>query len=138
MALHRDAKLELLRRVPLLADCSPAELAEIAGVADEVDVAEGVAVMREGETGREFVVVVEGTVEVSKAGQAVRVKGGQEFFGEVALLADVPRTATVTTTSPARLLVIPASAFRHLLERSPSIALKLLRALAARVAPDTV
>jgi CRP-like cAMP-binding protein len=135
--LRKNAKIELLRRVPLFSGCSKQELAQIAGLADEVDVPAGKALMREGERGREFVVVLEGDVEVRKGGRKLPVRGGSEFFGEIALVSDTPRTATVTTTSPVRALVITDRDFRSLLRDSPQIQLKVLTALAERLAPET-
>ena len=67
--LHKDAKTELLRNVPLFAGCSKAELQQVAQLADELDLAEGATLIREGERGREFIVVAAGTVAVTRGGQ---------------------------------------------------------------------
>ncbi len=137
MALRKDAKIELMRRVPLFAGCSKRELAEIAQVADELDLPSGRELIRQGERGREFFVLADGTVEVSRDGESSALGAG-DFFGEIALVSDVPRTATVTSTSPVRLLVITDRAFRNVLERSPGIQLKVLDALARRLAPQVL
>ncbi len=136
--LRKNAKIELLKRVPLFAECSKAQLAEIALIADEIDIREGTVLIREGNPGREFCVVIEGTVEVSRDGKALPVRGGREFFGEISLLTDSPTTATVVTTSPVRALVITARGFRRLLEKSPAIQGKVMSAMAARLAPETL
>jgi CRP-like cAMP-binding protein len=68
----------------------------------------------------------------------VNALGPGDFFGEIALVSRSPRTATVTTTSPSRLLVITDSRFRSLLEHSPRIQLRILEALADRLAPSSV
>ncbi len=137
MALRKDAKIELMRQVPLFAGCSKRELAEIAQLADELDLPSGRELIRQGERGREFFVLADGTVEVSRDGESSALGPG-DFFGEIALVSDVPRTATVTSTSPVRLLVITDRAFRNVLERSPGIQLKVLDALARRLAPQVL
>jgi len=75
--------------------------------------------IREGETGHEFFAIAEGEVEVSSGGMAVTEQAG-DFFGEIALLFDVPRTATVKTTAACRLYVLHAQAFRSII--APSLA----------------
>ena len=131
----KNAKVELLRNVPLFSDCSRRELAEIATIADEIRFPQGQTLMQEGEAGREFVIVVDGTVEIRRGGQRVPAKGGTSFFGEASLLTGTPRNATVMTTSPVRALVITARAFGRLLSDSPTIQRKILSGLAARL-PD--
>ena len=136
MPLRKNTKVELLRRTPLFAGCSKRELGEIAAIADEIEIPEGKAFIREGERGREFFAVIDGTVDVRKKGRHVRVKGGNEFFGEIALLSGATRNATVTATSRMRALVIAGQAFDGLMRRSPQLQLKLLHSLAKRMAPD--
>jgi CRP-like cAMP-binding protein len=94
--------------------------------------------MREGEPGREFYVLLEGTAKVTKNGRKINELGPGDFFGEIALVSRSGRTATVTTTSPARALVITDRDFRTLLDRSPKIQLRVLEALADRLAPATL
>jgi CRP-like cAMP-binding protein len=133
--LRKNAKLELLKRVPLFERCSKRELAELAGLADELTLPEGRNLTTEGATGKEFVIIVEGFAEVRRKGRKVNLLRSGDFLGEISLITGVPRTATVTTTTPARLLIITAPAFRSLLRRMPSLQLKVLEALAARL-PD--
>jgi CRP-like cAMP-binding protein len=132
--LRRDAKIELLRQAPLFAHCSKAELAQVSVLADEIDLPAGKALTREGEPGREFFVLVEGEAEVRRKGRKVNTMGPGDFFGEIALVTARPRTATVTATSPVRLVVVTDRAFRDLMQRTPSIKDKALSALAARLA----
>jgi CRP-like cAMP-binding protein len=134
--LRRDAKIDLLKRVPLFAGCSKKELAEIALVADEIDVGAGKVLTREGDSGREFFVLVDGAAEVRRKGRKVRTMDSGDFFGEIALISSRPRTATVTATAPARLLVVTDRAFRELMQKMPSIQMKVLTALADRLAAD--
>jgi len=138
LVLRRDAKVELLKRVPLFAGCSKKELGEIAMVADEIDVGAGQVLTTEGDSGREFFVLVEGSADVRRNGRKVSALGSGDFFGEIALVSDRPRTATVTTTVPVRLLVVTDRAFRELMRKVPSIQLKVLTALADRLAADAV
>lgn len=136
--LRRDAKIELLKRVPLFAGCSKKEIGEIALVADELDVGAGEVLTSQGTSGREFFVLVDGAAEVRRNGRKVATLGSGDFFGEIALVSDRPRTATVTTTSPGRVLVVTDRAFRELMRNMPSIQLKVLTALADRLAADAV
>ena len=103
-----------------------------------VRLGDGATLIREGERGREFIVIAEGTVKVTRNGKELRELGAGEFIGEIALVADVPRTATVTATSPVRLLVVTDRAFRGLLEQMPSIAKKVLQSLGERLHSDAV
>jgi len=136
--LRKNAKIDLLKSVPLFAGCSKADVQRIAEIADELDLAEGATLIREGERGREFLVVVEGTVRVTRKGRKLRDLGPGDFIGEIALVADVPRTATVTATSPVRLLVVTDRAFRRLLERTPTVSAKVLQSLGERLHADAV
>jgi CRP-like cAMP-binding protein len=137
--LGDNTKIELIKGVPLFATASKAELAEIAGIADEVDLPAGRTLISEGDTGREFFVLIEGTADVSQGGKTIgKMMGPGDFFGEIALVSKAPRTATITTTSPVRALVITDRAFRQLLEHSPKIAVGVLTALAERLAPTAI
>jgi CRP-like cAMP-binding protein len=136
--LRKDAKTELLKRVPLFAHCSRRELAAISGIADEIDLKDGHELTRQGGVGREFFVLVEGTADVRRDGRKVNTLEAGDFFGEIALVHRTPRTATVKATSPIRALVVTERNFRTLLERSPEIQRKVLQALAERVAPTTL
>jgi CRP/FNR family transcriptional regulator, cyclic AMP receptor protein len=136
--LRRNAKVELLKTVPLFARCSKKELSAIATEADELDVPAGRALVVEGQSGREFVVVVSGDVEVRKKGTRVNTLGDGDFFGEIALLTGLARTATVTTTSPCHLLVLTDRAFRRVTAAMPSVNEKVLQALADRLDQDAV
>ena len=136
--LRRDRKLELIARVPLFAGCSKRELSRIATLADEIDIAAGEALTREGHTGREFCVLVSGTADVHIGKKKVRTLSDGDFFGEIALILNAPRSATVTATTAVRVLVVERRAFRSLMEQMPSIQLKVLEALAARLADESL
>ncbi len=134
--LRKNRKIELLGNVPLFAGLSKRELGDIAYVTDVLDVPAGKTLMREGERGREFLVIESGTVNVSRKGRVVRQLGAGDWVGEIALIADIPRTATVTTTSEARLLVLTDRAFAKLIRDVPSITYKVLRSVGERLAAD--
>ena len=136
MRLGKNAKIDLLKRVPLFAGCSKAELLEIAMSADELDLRDGHVLTREGRPGREFFVLIEGTVRVTKDGKKLADLGGGDWFGEIALLTHVPRTATVTATSPVRVLVVTDRAFRRVVETMPRIAIKVLASVGQRLDHD--
>ena len=107
-------------------------------LADEIDLHEGKEMTREGEPGREFFVLLEGTADVRKKSRKVNALGPGDFFGEIALVSREPRTATVIATSPVRALVITDRSFRRLLEESPQVQTKVMEAMAQRLAPETL
>jgi len=137
--LRRDAKLELIRSVPLFAHCTKKELTAIASVADIVDVPAGQDLVKEGDPlAREFMVIVDGAADVRRGGRRIATLGSGDFFGEMALLAHGPRSATVTSTQPSELLVVTPAAFHALLERLPSLQSRVLMALAQRLHSNSV
>jgi len=136
--LRKNAKIDLIKGVPLFSRCTKGQLAALASEADEVDVAEGTNLTRQGEPGREFVVIVEGSADVTKNGHKINSLGSGDFLGEIALILDFPRTATVTTTAPTRLLVLTDRAFRHVTREMPSLLASLLEALSERLQSDAL
>ncbi len=138
MRLHKDAKVELISRVPLFARCSKKELRMIANLADQIEWPDGKTLIQEGRLGSEFFILIEGTASVSQGGSKLRDLAAGDWVGEIALISDVPRTATVVATSPIRALVMTRGSFSQLMTDSPSIAAKVLAGLGERVAPETV
>ena len=138
MRLRKDAKVELLRQVPLFAACSKRELSEISMLADELALPQGTALITEGKQGHEFFVLVDGEVDVRAKGRKPKSLGDGAFFGEMALVSQRPRNATVTASSPIRVLVIHEQSFRRLLRDVPSIQLKVLQTLADRAAENAL
>jgi CRP-like cAMP-binding protein len=116
-----DTKADALRRAPLFSSLARGDLVELAKATEDMEVEAGKVLARQGELGQEFFVVVEGEVSVSKDGQEVRTLGPGDFFGEIALLEDVRRTATVTATSPLRFFVLTRQGFRGRVSRQPQI-----------------
>ena len=134
LGLRKDAKVELLSTVPLFEGLSKRQLARLASIADEIDIRQGKVLIREGTLGQEFFILLEGQAEVRRKGRKLAVRSEGDFFGEIALVSNVPRVATVTAVSPLRALVIRDREFRGLLADTPAVALKVLDALAKRVA----
>ncbi|HSS72418.1 MAG TPA: cyclic nucleotide-binding domain-containing protein [Gaiellaceae bacterium] len=134
MRFSKNSKVAAMARIPLFCRLSKSELARIAQLADEVDLPPGKSLTKEGSRGREFFVLLEGSADVQRNGRRIATMGVGDFFGEIALVTDVPRTATVTTTSPVHALVITDRAFRGLLRDSPAIQGKVLEAVASRLA----
>jgi CRP/FNR family cyclic AMP-dependent transcriptional regulator len=138
MRLHRDAKMDALKQVPLFSRCSKKELGEIARIADEIDLPEGKVLTREGGRGREFFVLLDGSADVRRNNRKIKSLGTGDFLGEISLVTKAPRTATVTTSSPVRALVVSEQNFRRLLEKSPQVQVKVLEALAERLAATSL
>jgi|SRR5215207_4475035 len=129
----RDAKMNRLREVSLFSVCSKRELARIASLADEIDVPEGRVLTRQGEPGREFFVIVDGRARVSVRGRRSRTLGPGSGFGEMSLLDQGPRSATVTAQTEMQLLVLDSRGFSSLITEVPSVAMKMFRAMARRL-----
>jgi CRP-like cAMP-binding protein len=128
-----DTKADALGRAPLFEGLARSELIQLAKVTEDMDVEPGKVLCREGETAREFFVIVEGEVDVSQAGRHLRTLGNGDFFGEIALIEHSTRTASVTATTPLRFFVLTSQGFWSLIEHNPGVERKVLRALAKRV-----
>ena len=136
MPLRSKTKNDLLKSVPLFEHCSRRDLGKIAAITEEVAVEDGKVLITEGDRGREFFVIISGEVEVRRRGRKVAALGPGTYFGEIALLSQQPRTATVKALTPLRVLVIADQAFVGLLDEMPELWLKVARSLAERVAAD--
>jgi CRP-like cAMP-binding protein len=136
MRLGKDAKVELLKRVPLFARLNKKGLQDVAQIADEIDLPAGKKMATEGDRGREFFVLLDGEAEVTKGGQQINTMKKGDFFGEIALVTKMPRTASVTATTDVRVLVITERDFDNLLRKSPDVGRSVAEALAERVAPQ--
>jgi CRP-like cAMP-binding protein len=134
--LRADARVELIRHLPLFELCSKRDLRRIASLADERRVEPGTQLIREGEPGTEFYVVVEGEVDVRRGGRRIARLGAGSFVGEIALLSRSPRTATVVAATRLRVLAITGRDFVELLDTLPELWLKVARTLADRVDAD--
>jgi CRP/FNR family cyclic AMP-dependent transcriptional regulator len=130
----KDAKVKLLRGVSLFSACSNRELSRIASLTDEIEVPSGKVLTREGDPGREFFVVFEGRARAT-IGDRGRVAplGPGACFGEMSLIDQGPRSATVSAETDMRLLVLDSRSFSSLIEEVPSVARKVLAAMAGRL-----
>jgi CRP-like cAMP-binding protein len=133
MATHTDQKLELLKRTPLLEGLGRRELEAVGMLADEVEVPAGQILMREGDQGREFFVLVDGVVGIDRGAVRVKTMRAGDFFGEIAMLAEGPRTATATALEPTTLLVLGHREFHSLMDQFPAIRTCVFEALASRI-----
>ena len=136
MRLGKDAKVELLKRVPLFSKLDKNGLQDVAHIADELDLPAGKEMATEGDRGREFFVLLKGEAEVTRGGRPINTMKEGDFFGEIALVTKMPRTATVTATSDVDVLVITERDFDSLLKKSPEIGRAVAEALAERIAPE--
>jgi CRP-like cAMP-binding protein len=130
---NQDTKVQALKRVPLFDGLSKKELTELARVTEDLEVPAGEVLCKEGDTGQEFFVIVDGQTEITSKGKPVAARGGGDFVGEIALLEDTKRTATVTAKTPLRVFVLTRQDFRHLVNSNPNVEQKVMRALAHRV-----
>lgn len=138
MLLRKDAKIELLKHVPLFSHCNKKQLAAIASLADLIELPQGTPLIREGAVGSEFMVIVQGAVEVRRKGRKINQLGAGDFIGEMALISGSPRSATVTTTEDSSLLVVTGREFWALLDRAPDLQKSVIKAMGERLQPLAV
>lgn len=129
----KDRKIQLLKRVDLFSACTDRELRRIASLADAVDIKDGAVLAKEGRPGLEFFVVASGKAKVTIRNRKIAVLGSGDFFGEMALLDQGPRAATVTAETPMLVYVLDARSFNSMLEDAPTVARKILKGVAQRL-----
>jgi CRP-like cAMP-binding protein len=123
-----------LAQVPLFATLPKEQRLVIAQLATHHEAPAGEELTREGEEGREFIILLDGEVEVSRGGQVITTLGPGSHFGEIALLAHAPRTATITAKTPVVAESIGRSGFALALAEVPGLSDELLAAMASRLA----
>lgn len=133
MTLTQDRRTELLAACPLFSGVAPPDLVAVADRAVEVDFPASHVIARQGEIGTGFFLIVSGSVRVIRGGQEVATLGPGEFFGELSVLDGLPRTAQVVAREPTRCLALASWDFEQALLDSPTLALSILRGLAARL-----
>jgi CRP/FNR family cyclic AMP-dependent transcriptional regulator len=129
----RKSKADLLRNVRLFSTCNKRELARIASLVDEVEAPEGKVIVRQGDPGRECFVIRDGKARAAIRGKGSAVLGPGSFFGEMSLLDQGPRSATVTAETDMHLLVLGSREFSSLVEEVPTVAVRMMRGLAERL-----
>ncbi len=130
---RNDAYHAHLRTVPLFADLDDHDLEVVGKAATELTLDEGTVLMREGSTAREMVIVVEGELVVSHDGEEIATIGAGGFAGEMGLLTDARRHATVTAKTKVTVMHIDSRSFDNVLDEAPQIAVKMLPVVASRV-----
>ncbi len=130
------SKDDAIKGVPLFATCSKKEIALVASEADRFTLPAGQDLIRQGTYGSEFFIILSGTAEVRQGDDLLATLGPGDFFGEIASVERVPRTATVTTTSQLDALVLRAAALSGLRDRLPNVDRAVLDQIASRHAAD--
>ncbi len=131
-ATRRDPKVEALRELALFSGLSRRELTKVAKLVDRIDLPAGYTFIREGGSGREFFLIADGAVSVSRDGQPLAALEAGAWVGEIALMSDSARTATVATHTPTQLFVATERGFRELVTGWKTVAGRLERSLAER------
>ena len=131
MALTTD---QLLARVPLFKDLSKQHLQRVSTLATRIDAGEGKVLTREGQAGHEFIIVLDGEVEVRHGDEVVATRGAGDFIGEIALIDHRPRTATVVAKTPVSVDVIGQREFATLLSDEPELAAAIKKTAEQRLA----
>ena len=122
----------MLKRVPLFAGVKDRDLGRLAKVLSERTFAEGEAITTEGQSGVGFFVIEHGNATVSLKGEILRTLGPGDHIGEIALIDEGPRSATVTASTDLRCRGMAAWEFRSFVQEHPEVAWPLLQTLAAR------
>ena len=121
-----------LKEIPLFESLSSRELREVAQRADEIDLAEGEELVRQGEFAYEFFVLLEGSAEVVRDGDCIAVLGAGDFLGEMGIVSASERNATVNATSPVRAVVMTEQDFRGVAASLPDVAARIRAAVDRR------
>ena len=133
MPLTRDEKIDMLGSMPLFEGLDADDLGGIADRTVEVDYGAGGVIVREGEIGTGFFVVVSGAVRVVRDGETVSTLGRGEFFGELSVLDHRPRNAQVVAAEPTACLALASWDLETVITEQPRVALAMLRVLAGRL-----
>lgn len=130
--MARSSIDKTLANISLFKECTKKELQAISSLVTPIEVKAGKVLTKQGDAGREFMVIAKGTATVRRNGRKVATLGPGDFFGELSLLAGVPRTATVTADTDMVVEALNRQEFAGLLDESPSIARKIMAAVAKR------
>jgi len=131
--MSRDRVADELARVPLFSGLSKKHLQHLSSLATTIEVEPGRVLAEEGEPGREFVVVLSGEAEVRRDGEVLATRSSGDFFGEISLLLDKPRTASVVAVTPMTIGVIESREFKAMLQHNPELYEPLIKAVGERI-----
>lgn len=127
------SRSDILKNTSLFSQCSTRELSRIGALGSVVDVPAGEIIVQEGSVGDAFYVIDRGTAHVTIGGKSIRTLKAGDFIGELALLDDLPRIATVEARTPMRLFLIRSRDFARFLDQSPKVVQKMLAGLAGKL-----
>jgi CRP/FNR family cyclic AMP-dependent transcriptional regulator len=129
----KDPKIEHIRSIPIFSACGPGDLQRVAQLVDEVDIPDGRVIMREGEPATEMYIIVSGRARAEKGGRRINEFGPGAVFGEMSLIAEGPRTATVIAEGPIQAFVVAHREFHSLMDGHSEFRMRILEGLAAKV-----
>jgi CRP-like cAMP-binding protein len=128
--------VEQLKKIPLFDGVSNADLRRIAESARERRFDAGAAIVSAGEPGHGFYLILDGRLEVKQGGRIIATLGPGDYFGELALIRETPRSATVVAKDPTTCLALARWDFKGIVVSNPSIAIRLLETVANRIPDD--
>jgi CRP-like cAMP-binding protein len=128
-----DKKLDYLGKVKMFSSLNKKELGLVSRATEVVNVPAGAEIVKEGQVGHEFFLIVKGQASVKRGARKVATLGPGSYFGEMALLDKGPRTATIVADEPTELIVLGQREFMAVLDQVPPVAHKLLVGMAGRL-----
>ncbi len=131
--MAKDERVERLRKVPLFTGCTDKQLQFVATRVEDIDLPAGKVLTEEGKSGGEFFIILSGNAEVRRGGKVIDEMTAGDHFGEIALLDNGPRTATVVAKTPMRCLVLSPSQFQDVLHQDAEMAVILLHSVTRRL-----
>jgi CRP-like cAMP-binding protein len=135
--MAKDERVERLRAIPLFMACNEKQLQFIATRVEDLEFKAGKVLCQQGKSGGEFFIVLSGEAQVERDGKVVDTIKTGDHFGEIALIDDGPRTATVTAMTPLRCLVLSPRQFQDVLHQDAEIAVHILRDVTKRLRAST-
>jgi CRP/FNR family transcriptional regulator, cyclic AMP receptor protein len=129
----RDTKRDLLKSISIFSACGPNDLAELGQLLDEVDIPDGKLITREGDSAGEMFVIASGRARVERDGRQVAEIGPGDIIGEMALILEGRRNATVTAVGPVKAFVAGHREFHSLMDRHPGFRTRVLEGMAMKV-----
>ena len=124
---------EQLAAVPLFEGLSKKQLSQISSLMTPLDIAAGRVLAHQGDIGREFMILLEGEIEVARDGKVIAVRGAGDYVGEIALLDERPRTATLTASTDIVVEVLNRAEFSSLLAEEPELSRQIRATMARRL-----